>query len=241
MATIDEIQLCQNRWMTAVQTGNSLESLAQESLIGCRLAVEKLGVSLVELGYPVLPFVRPARNKFESKLSKVERVTGVRVPAILRAFWSTTGGISLVDLDEYKHVEFWDEAGITGRHSYCDGVYVDECTKSWIDYVLDEFECLSEDEEQAEFRYSFAPDGYHKDDISGGDPYCLGLHSDWAPAVENFEWSGRSRPITAVAGPPDFVSYLRTAILECGGFPGLFGHPKFEPIRQKLVTDLPAF
>ena len=37
------------------------------------------------------------------------------------------------------------------------------------------------------------------------------------------------------------MSYLRTALLECGGFPGLFGSAEFEPIRLQLTRDLPIF
>ena len=63
----------------------------------------------------------------------------------------------------------------------------------------------------------------------------------WLAEVVFFFWSGTRDPESAPAFPLDLLSYLRTSILECGGFPGLFGHLKFERIREKLVAGLPLF
>ena len=111
----------------------------------------------------------------------------------------------------------------------------------WFEYTVDDFSNYADDGDEASFLYTLAPDGYHKDDISGGPPYAVGRGSDWAPKWENFNWSGYRRPDTAVPDPPDFVSYLRTAVLECGGFPGFFGHHRFEAIRRDLVLDMRPF
>jgi hypothetical protein len=47
--------------------------------------------------------------------------------------------------------------------------------------------------------------------------------------------------MSAPEGPPTFVEYLRTSILECAGFPGFFGVPEFEPVRLELLDGLPYF
>ncbi len=72
-------------------------------------------------------------------------------------------------------------------------------------------------------------------------PYTIGNSSEWTPEWENFEWSGLHAPVTAPVGKLDFVSYLRTSILECGGFPGFFGNPAFESIRQEFTRDMDPF
>jgi hypothetical protein len=61
------------------------------------------------------------------------------------------------------------------------------------------------------------------------------------PTVRNFDWGGPARPDIAPAGTVDFVSYLRVALLECGGFPGLYGSDGFEPWRAQLVSGLGTF
>lgn len=38
-----------------------------------------------------------------------------------------------------------------------------------------------------------------------------------------------------------WVSSLRTTVLECAGFPGLFGIPAFERFRYELLEGVPLF
>jgi hypothetical protein len=90
------------------------------------------------------------------------------------------------------------------------------------------------------FVLTLAPDGYHKDNISGG-AYGVRLGSGWLAQWEDFAWGGPTRPESAPTDPCDFLGYLRTAILECAGFPGLLGVPGFEAIRQVLLRGLPRF
>ena len=247
MATIDEILKRREIWSSAVANGDSLEQLAKAACEGCRAAVSQLGSQLLDMGYPHRNFILPGNSRLAGRMAKIEKHTGRRIPAVLREFWTTVGGVSFVNLKSYKHVEFWDDKDICGAKGFCDGVHVDACDNAWMQYAIDEFDSYSEDvtdgqiDADTEFCFTVAPDGYHKDDISGGEPYALGNNSDWAPTFKNFEWTGYKRPETAVADPPDFLSYLRTAILECAGFPGLFGHPGFEPIRESLVRDLHVF
>lgn len=241
MATIEDIRVCRDLWLGALASGPPNATLVEETLLGCRDAVASLAIQWKGLGYPVREVLPPCPADLDERIARVEARTGVPIPKILREFWRIVGGITLVDLERYRHVAFWDGLGIEGAQGFCDGVHVDRCEKSWEDFVTDEFVSYAEAGDEASFHYSLAPDGYHKDDISGGPPYAIGRGSDWAPSWMNFDWSGYERPATAVPDPPDFVSYLRTALLECAGFPGLFGHPKFQVIRQGILPHLRAF
>lgn len=83
-----------------------------------------------------------------------------------------------------------------------------------------------------------SPDHWHKDNISGGAPYAVRAAAGWFAPMESFEWCGPARPRSAPPGTPDLVGYLRTALFECAGFPGYFGHPRFEPLRQMLLSGV---
>jgi hypothetical protein len=103
---------------------------------------------------------------------------------------------------------------------------------------------LAEDPDVAppeHYPLSLSPDGYHKGNISGGAPYEMQVGGVWLAPVENFAWSGALRPVSAPADPCDLAAYLRTARLECAGFPGLYGTPQFEPIREQLLRGVPIF
>jgi len=189
----------------------------------------------------VQTILRPSPADLDARVAEVEARTGVQIPRIVREFWRVVGGVSFVDLENYQHGVFWSELGIAGRYGFCDGFHVDACDTDWIAFTLEDYESYAEDDDLPSFRYSLAPDGYHKDNISGGPPYAVGRNSAWQPTWENFSWSGYRIPETAGPAPPDFLSYVRTALLECAGFPGLLGHPGFEPLRLSLVEGLEAF
>jgi hypothetical protein len=85
-------------------------------------------------------------------------------------------------------------------------------------------------EQGEEIFVGLAPDDFHKDNVSGGDPYGLELPN---PSADFF----------LMYTPYDlfFVPYLRHAILRWGGFPGLEGQRiAFEPL-EILVSDLELF
>lgn len=240
MALVTEIRLWHQKYAAAREDAALLAHLVDQSLTQCRRVLEILEVRLAELGYPVTSLILEPETDQELRIARVEAVTQREVPIVLKQLWRTLGGISFIDVDDYSHCEFWGRLGIEGAHGFCDGVYVDACSQEWLDYTLEDFEACQSDNTDSEFLYSFAPDGYHKDDISGGDPY--GLRGEgWLAEVVFFSWSGKRVPESAPAFPLDLLGYLWTSILECGGFPGLLGHPKFEPIREKLVAGLPLF
>jgi hypothetical protein len=80
------------------------------------------------------------------------------------------------------------------------------------------------------FFVGLAPDDLHKDNTSGGDPYGLQLPN---PAAD-FPFMYERHDLL-------FVPYLRLAILQWGGFPGLEGRGiPFEHLDH-LVADLESF
>jgi hypothetical protein len=153
------------------------------------------------------------------------------------------GGVSFVDLAEYAHVTFWRERGIVGPDGYCDGLHVDSCDNDWLTFALEDFPDMAgaTDPVSAQpYLLSLSPDGYHKDNISGGDPYGMLVQGDWLAPLENFSWTGPRRPLSA-SDRCDLLSYLRTTVLECAGFPALFGVESFEPIRKRLLGGIEVF
>ncbi|WP_339731966.1 hypothetical protein [uncultured Gimesia sp.] len=240
MATIAEITRCHQKFSAAQHDEKLLSQFVDSALQHCQLALAELEGRLTTIGYPVQSLIIDSDGDQDQRISRIEALTDRRVPAILNRLWHLIGGISFVDLEDYSHFDFWEGQGIKGAKGVCDGVYVESCSQEWLAYTIDDFEACKADHAESEFVYTFAPDGYHKDDISGGPPY--GLQGDnWLPAVVDFRWTGFKTPESAKSLSLDFLGYLRTSILECGGFPGLLGHPKFEPIREKLVAGLPLF
>jgi hypothetical protein len=85
-------------------------------------------------------------------------------------------------------------------------------------------------EEDEEIFISLAPDEFHKDNISGGGPYGLELPN---PAAD-FMFMDEPHEVL-------FVPYLRLALLQWGGFPGLDGKGiQFEPLTT-LTAELELF
>ena len=159
-------------------------------------------------------------------------------------FWKIIGGVSFVDLEHYRHVSFWDKHKITAPQGFADGLHVDACSRGWASYICEEYEDWQNDDQQDEaeqFLLSLSPDGYHKDNISGGESYGVFAESAWKPIWQYFQGSGVAKPVTALSDPPDFLSYLRTTILECAGFPGLLGIPAFDRLRDELLEGVPLF
>lgn len=218
-----------------------------EAVATCAEAIRVLADRLLSLGLPVADPIEACAD-LDAGVARLEAV-GPAVPPALHALWVHLGRVALVDLDGYAHVGFWEGHGVRFRREpsevrveVTDGVVIDgPGGAGWIEHALEEL--AIQEEEGWPVGHVLSPDGYHKDDISGGAPYVLLADVDpWLSRMAEFRWCGLARPRSAPAGDrPDLVSYLRSSVLECGGFPGLLGDPAFERIRPALVDGLPAF
>jgi hypothetical protein len=245
MITIDEVLKKQQDWQALPTDDESVVGVfALESLSKCSEAMAVLSENLKNIGYVWVYSERIPDQVIKKNVRLIETETGFSIPRVLVSFWRLVGGISLVDLRNYRHVDFWKDNGISTKYGFTDGLHVDACTDEWASFICDDYldwkEFAAPDESE-DFLLSLSPDGYHKDKISGGAPYGVLSGSTWKPIWQNFEWSGVVRPVTALAGPPDFLSYLRTTILECAGFPALLGVPAFDSMKEKILRGVPVF
>lgn len=209
MASTEQILVCRDRWLGALASV-SVAALAHATFEACRESVAQLGSQLADLGYPLQMFLRPCPADLFERIERIENRTGVPLPKVISEFWRIVVGVWIVDMKHYKHVPFREGLGIIPAHEFSDGVYGNACDNDWLTYTVEDFDNYADDHDEQSFMYTLAPDGHHKDDISGGPPYAVGRGSDWAPTWENFDWAGHRRPETAIADPPDFVSDLRT-------------------------------
>ena len=239
---IDSITQIQAEWRVAAAAGGSTASShAALAFAGVVEAVSKLQQNLRTLSYPAVPGLIAVGSGLEARIGRLATAAQGTVPPLLRAFWSSVGGISLVDLNDYAHIEFWESHGIRGPQGFCDGVYVDACSHSWLDFAVEDLVDQAQDPDADLFVIPISPDGYHKDDISGGPAYGLAVDGDWLTPLQHFDWTGPLRPRSAPDEPCDLLSYLRSSILECAGFPALYGVEAFEPIRRRLLENVRVF
>lgn len=244
MIEIEKILEKQRAWQAASTDDETMTStIALESLSKCADAITILSGNLRKIGYAWVSSEPIRANELAGNIRMIAAKTGLSVPRILVAFWEIVGGISFVDLEHYHHVSFWDKHRITGPQGFADGLYIYAGNGEWASYTCDEYENWQDDQqdEAKPFLLELSPDGYHKDNISGGESYGVFAESAWKPIWQNFEWSGAVKPRTALADPPDFLSYLRTTVLECAGFPGLLGIPAFDKFRNDLLEGVPLF
>lgn len=221
------------------QGGESARRSTVDALQGCLAALREIERGLKALRYPVTEIVFSSAPNLDDLIVRIQRRTGLSFPPVLVEFWRTVGGVALVDLEAYAHVDFWREQGVATE--YCDGLMIDACTSDWAEFVVDDYGIFKDEENRRSPSYliELAPDGYHKDDISGGPAYGVHSGNGWRADWQGFGWCGQ--PASAVPGPVDFMAYLRTSVLECAGFPGLFGDSAFEPIRRSLLRNVKGF
>jgi hypothetical protein len=133
------------------------------------------------------------------RLEEIEDVIGP-IPLLLKVWLQEVGSVNFTGT-----LPAW-------RFEATDALVV-EC---WIDDVLDDHRDRRETgwyelAGTTVFPLPLAPDSSHKIDVSGGAPYSIGLPNAGVDAL----WDGDPlHPQTL------FVDYLRSALLEWGGFPG---------------------
>lgn len=245
MFELEPVLNAQREWQIALASGEPrLKRFAMEALKRCSDAVAILSTNLNEIGYRWVSIDSVAEDRLNRNITLIEEAIGSFIPDILVLFWKQVGGVAFVDLENYQHVRFWKDHKLSGPAGYCDGLFVQACSEAYSRHVCEDFidwqDYRTPDAPEG-YLLSLSPDGYHKDNISGGAPYGLIPGEPWKPVWQYFEWSGYQRPISAGVGPPDFLSYLRTAILECAGFPAFLGLPDFHGLRERLLKGVPIF
>jgi hypothetical protein len=203
-------------WAELYQFGSSIredpqcweaaQDVVRAMMERARFNVELLVGRLTSLDYRfrfpgqqiVLPVSMPA------DLAEIEAMAGL-LPLALRQWLLTVGNVDLMGVmpdEDGKCHPAWQE-------TYADPLVVQ--------YDLDYFQMEYEDWQwQCEydeltdpFCIEFAPDEYHKDNVSGGAPYCIALPQPAVDAPILYQWHSL-----------DFVEYLRQSF-EWGGFFGL--------------------
>ena len=168
--------------------------------------VERLAAHGYEFGvypdgacFPVKssPRVRPEAG-LRAHVAELEQLAGT-IPMSLKAFWDVVGSVSLIG----RARDGWLE--------YSDPLYVETPAGALADFrdwhADREMNGGAGDEV---FFCPIAPDLLHKDNVSGGPPYSVALPNSDVDARLSREWHNVG-----------FVPYLRIAILDWGGFPGL--------------------
>lgn len=144
-----------------------------------------------------------------SKVNEFEQLIG-SIPLSLRVFWEVVGAVSLVGRTPDGWPSFTDPL-VVEPPDFCISDY-----REWREYIEEDKE-----NENELFIAAIAPDIFHKDNVSGGGPYGFSLPNAAIDGVLVNE----GHDLT-------FVSYLRFALLEWGGFPG-FGSEKIKKEWRK--------
>ena len=247
MGDLLEIAAARDEWLRVLTMSDDVvRAEAATRLTTCRAALEIVDARLADIGYPVHPIVRSIDRDHLDEVQRTLAEADIALPPLLALVWQIVGSVSVLEFGRYRHVSFWSDR-IGPTEACTDGLHIDapgdDDYESFVDYLIDEREGWLDSglaDEGEPFEFPIAPDDLHKDNVSGGDPYGLAEGSGtWDHRVTQFAW--RCRPVSAPDGAPDLLSYLRTAILECGCFPGFFGVAAYEPDRQYLTADLPIF
>lgn len=245
MNAIDKILENQQAWQALSADDESvISNIAIDALSKCADAITTLSENLRHIGYVWISLESIPPAVVEANIQTIETQTGLPIPKVLIEFWKLVGGVSFVDLINFGHRDFWYKNRLISQQSCADGLHIYACNIDWTSAICQDYALWKEDwrqDETEDYLLRLSPDGYHKDQYSGGADYGVFAQSSWKPIWQNFGWLGTAQPITVVASPPDFISYLRTAILECAGFPGLLGAPGFDVLKEQLLQGVPLF
>jgi hypothetical protein len=162
---------------------------------------------------PIKPLQHP-----EDTLHRISSAVGGAVPLAFRVFALEIG-----------------EVDLRGRHPRFQSDFLLDAFMLWV-YVPDSEEVQDLLESKAEdapdvvpvYEHAFAPDEFHKENVSGGAAYSMGLPDDRIDP-----------PVLFTPFDGSFTAYLRDSILRHGGFPGFADIPA--ELLEELTTGLTPF
>ena len=155
------------------------------------------------------------------------------VPLALESFWKVVGAVDFALLSDYGHKPFWRRVLQTSRMAdplVVHGFQEDLIKNEWdfiFDVYRDYFDVVPPD---VEMDYAFAPDNFHKHNVSGGEPYRVQLNCALVDPM-----------VTVNDEKMPFTEYLRDAVLTSGGHPGLVSHPQGSEVIKRLTSNLEQF
>jgi hypothetical protein len=217
---------CRAVWRELLAYGNSIptspalsdaEEIAYETMRRAKTNIKTILARLPEIGYKLAYPIDAASGSIsaysepspdvDADIRSFEKTFGP-IPLSIKAWYKQIGTVCLCWDQEAEAPlpEDWAEA-LLGT-----GVYLDPLVVWPPDYTLNEAgneETIVEGEGVIRFAVSMSPDYYHKDNISGGYPYCFALPD-----------SAADSPVLYEPHKTTFVEYLRIAF-SWGGFPGL--------------------
>ena len=213
--------------------GDDARAVAAETMRRVRRNCERIITRLQAAGYvfgvhtdggdryaegPLVPLSDQRRAEMAELVARVGPL-----PLSLEAFWIEVGSVDLVGMHP-SLPEMSDPLEVMPAEAVLSDL------DDW-EGNFDEIHAHEPDDEVPRFEGSLSADAYHKDNVSGGEPYALHLPDAAADFVLLNERHGLY-----------FVPYLRLAILRWGGFPGLDGRPgqRFE-LLDRLIDGLEPF
>jgi len=193
-------------------------AVARETMRRCRANIERLAERRRSMRYqfrnPDEVFVRPDVDVLV-RIAEVESRVGP-LPLSLCAWYQIVGSVDFTG----SHPDWPEELT---------GAYPDPLVVHPSSYILGYDE---ENWHREEYGLCIAPDGYHKEDVSGGPPYTIMLPN---PAID--------APLENDRHATTFVDYLRICV-RWGAFPGwerLAGNDRRSALLDQLTQGLLAF
>jgi hypothetical protein len=177
-------------------------AVAYETMTRVETNVRLLVERLTALGYrfSAKSPLQPPDRKTWKQIQRLERMVG-SLPLSLRAFYDVVGAVDFLG----RH------PGLTPRGS---SIAPDALLVYGVDDALQEAESMDDDERE---EITIAPDDLHKDNVSGGDAYAIGIPD---PRADGLVLNERHDLL--------FVDYLRLCF-RFGGFPGYEGVDRAVP------------
>ena len=218
----DELQALGNAVRDPAVLADAL-SVARATMDRVALNIERLADRLTSYGYEfgIYPdgsklhierggVTRPTSESL-GHIDELERLAGT-IPLSLRAFWECVGSVSFIGRAQAGWPDYSDPLCVEGPRT---GIL------EFYDWQRDA-NPLTGAPGGEPFLCPIAPDFLHKDNVSGGRPYGIQLPDSKADAVLQQEWHHIR-----------FVPYLRIAILDWGGFPGLSPANPYDKWRSR--------